>query len=99
MADKLPKAKDSVDLTDWDPGDWSSHLQDSIKSKIDFNGSTLEIPLETYDGLYEAAALQIAKEAIEAFFDNAELHVQADKDGILIDPEGYGGLSEPVLLP
>lgn len=84
MVDRRAKKKSAkfrlkleVDLSNWGTGEWPYDLQKTMKVEID-NGTVV---FEVNEELWEQAALKIAKEAVESFFDEG-MHVHLTKDGV-----------------
>lgn len=66
------KIKITADLSDWGAGNWSDRIRKAVKLEVTTcqKSATVEIHIDLEDD-FEKLALQIAKEAIEAFLNPA----------------------------
>lgn len=78
------RLKFELDTSNWGAGEWSDQLSKAMKVEIDHD--TASVNFEINGDLWEQAALKIAKEAVEAFF-NDGMYVSLTKDGVSLRTE------------
>lgn len=95
------KRRVKVDMSEWETGDWSEELENSVTIKVGPDGKQKTITLDDIAQLevsvdFEKATKKIAAEVIAAFFDSWGVVVRLGPEGIIIEADE---LEESIILP
>ena len=90
------KTKITLNVKEWGTGDWDSRLMKATKIEVDRHLSEVNITFD-FGKEFEKIALEIAKESLEAFFNEGDLtFLDVVPDGISFRGAGQ---SRRVLIP